>query len=121
MSAGLHFRNLILNTNCCRITASILDQRLNMLNNRNSSRRTEIISRQGMFYMTILSKTADGVDRRPNFVNFEESRKNGETTGCKSFRARCGETPFEVGGGEPCKNSWVLFMCDDHIETVECI
>ena len=26
MSAGLHFRNLILNINCCRITASILDQ-----------------------------------------------------------------------------------------------
>ena len=25
MSAGLHFRNLILNINCCRTTALILD------------------------------------------------------------------------------------------------
>ena len=46
---------------------------------------------------------------------------------------RCGETPFDEGrmgggggrgGGErvvACKNSKGLFMCDDPIETVECI
>ena len=85
ISAGLHFRNSILNTNCCRIAASILDQRLNMLNNRNSSQRTEIISGQGMVYMTALLKTVDGVDRRPNFVNFEESRKKRADNRMKKF------------------------------------
>ena len=42
---------------------------------------------------------------------------------------RCGETPFDEGrmvggGGErvvACKNCKGLFMCDDPIETVECI
>ena len=39
---------------------------------------------------------------------------------------RCGETPFDEGrmGGErvvACKYSKGLFMCDDPIETVECI
>ena len=121
MSAGLHFTNLILDTNCCSITASILDQRLNMLNKRNSSQRTKVFSRQGMVHMTALLKTVDGVERRPNFVNFEESRKNGETAGWKSFTVRCGETPFEVGGGGSCKNSEGLLMCDDLIEIVECI
>ena len=66
MSAGLHFRNLILDTKCCRITAPILDQRPNVLNNRISSRRTEIISRQGRVYMTALLETIDGGDSRQN-------------------------------------------------------
>ena len=66
MSAGLHFRNLILDTKCCRITAPILDQRPNVLNNRISSRRTEIISWQGRVYMTVLLETIDGGDSRQN-------------------------------------------------------
>ena len=52
-----------------------------MLNKRNSSGRTEIIFLPGMVYTTALLKTVDEVDRRPNFVSFEESIKNGETTG----------------------------------------
>ena len=56
-----------------------------MLNKRNSSRRTEIISQQGMVYMAALLKTVDGVDMRPNFDNFEESRKKQGDSRMKKF------------------------------------